>query len=94
MLRESMLTLDISFESGNRKRLSSGKSVPATGCGRRATTNASFETKTDLWVISYIASNPVAAGLVDSPEKYPLFGSSKYCTAEILEALQEIEPWK
>jgi REP element-mobilizing transposase RayT len=48
----------------------------------------------DLWVISYIASNPVHAGLCESPEQYPLFGSSQYSIAEILEALKELEPWK
>jgi putative transposase len=48
----------------------------------------------DLWVISYIASNPVNAGLCESPEQYPLFGSSKYSIAEILKAVEEREPWR
>ena len=47
----------------------------------------------DLWVISYIASNPVEAGLVESPEEYPLFGSAEYSWSEIRLALEELEPW-
>ncbi len=48
----------------------------------------------DLWVVSYIAENPLRAGLCQTPDAYPLFGSSKYSVAEILAALNELEPWK
>jgi hypothetical protein len=48
----------------------------------------------DLWVVSYIASNPVREGLAESPEQYPLFGSSAYSMEEILKALKELEPWQ
>lgn len=52
------------------------------------------EEDADLWVISYIAENPVRAGLVESPEQYPLFGSSRYPMSEIRTALQELKPWQ
>jgi hypothetical protein len=45
-------------------------------------------------VVSYIADNPVRAGLCATADAYPLFGSSKYSVAEILTALKELEPWK
>jgi putative transposase len=48
----------------------------------------------DLWVISYLADNPLKAGLAESPDQYPLFGSSRYSIEEIMQALQELKPWK
>ena len=51
------------------------------------------DAETDLWVISYIAANPVRAGLCATPDAYPLFGSSKYSVAEIL-TLTELMPWQ
>ena len=44
----------------------------------------------DLWVVRYIASNPVRQGLAESPEQYPLFGSSVYSMEEFLKALKGV----
>ena len=40
--------------------------------------------ESDLEVIAYIIDNPVRAGLVRSPEEYPLTGSSVYTWAELM----------
>ena len=47
----------------------------------------------DLWVIHYIASNPVEARLVEAPEDYPLFGSTEYSWSDIRIAFKELAPW-
>ena len=43
----------------------------------------------DLFVIGYIAMNPVDAGLASTPFDYPLFGYSHYTKQEILLAIDE-----
>lgn len=42
-------------------------------------------------VVSYIAWNPVVAGLVDRPELYPHLGSDRFTISEMA-AFQQIKP--
>ena len=46
--------------------------------------------ETDLFIIGYIALNPVDAGLAQSPFDYPLFGYSRYTKQEIQIAIDEL----
>ena len=36
----------------------------------------------------YIVNNPIRAGLVETPEDYPLIGSDTWTLAELLESVQ------
>jgi putative transposase len=45
--------------------------------------------ETDLFVIGYIAMNPVDAGLAQSPFEFPLFGYSHYTRDQIQIAIEE-----
>jgi putative transposase len=49
--------------------------------------------ESDLRVIKYIVSNPVRAGLVDSPQDYPLTGSSRYTFTELAHGIADWEPF-
>ena len=49
------------------------------------------EEEADAGVIAYIAENPVEAGLAASCVDYPLFGSTEYSTAHIVEFLRQWE---
>lgn len=45
-------------------------------------------------VIAYIVDNPVRAGLVDSPEQYPFWGSGVWTREEVLEFISGVTIWK
>lgn len=45
--------------------------------------------ETDMFVIGYIAMNPVVAGLAPTPFEYPLFGYSHYTRDQIEIAIEE-----
>jgi REP element-mobilizing transposase RayT len=42
----------------------------------------------EMTVIRYVVSNPVRAGLVQTPQEYPFWGSQIYSRDEILEAIR------
>ena len=47
--------------------------------------------ETDLFMIAYIALNPVNAGLARDPYEYPLFGCSHYTAQEVQIAIEELQ---
>jgi putative transposase len=45
------------------------------------------------WFVVYVVENPVRAGLVESFEQYPFYGS-KYANEDIRVWIEEIESWR
>ena len=42
-----------------------------------------------IGIAAYIVANPVRAGIVGSPDRYPYLGSSRYSLAELMAAVQQ-----